>query len=95
MSLVFIAPLFIQRTDNSICFLNRMLHSLLLPCANNSSEMFYILMVKLLFSLLFSVLLNYVKRNALSVKFVRRGLQDRLFKPSICSICFPSTACFH
>ena len=95
MSLVCIAPLFSQATDNSICSLIHVLHSLLLPWANNLSEILYILMVILLLSLMFSSLLNYVQNDALSMKFMRSGLRDYLFKPSVCSICFPSKAPFH
>ena len=51
--------------------------------------------IKLLFSLVFSALLNNVLTIALSMKFMCIGLRDNLFKPSICSICFPSTTPFH
>jgi hypothetical protein len=95
MSLVSIAPLFIQLTDNSICFLNHVLHSFPLPSANYPSEMLYILTVKLLSSLVYSVLLNNVLSVALSMKFIRSGLRDHLFKPSVCFICFLLTASFH
>jgi hypothetical protein len=95
MSLVRIVPLFIQRTDNSICFLNRVVHSLPLPSGNDPSEIFYTLMVKFLLSLVFSALLNNILTVALSAKFMRSGLRDHLFKPSIFSIFFPSTATFH
>jgi hypothetical protein len=81
MSLVYNAPLFIQRTDNSICFLNHVLHSVPLPSANDPSKIFYILMLKLLSSLVFSALLNNLLTVALSVKFMRSGLRDHLFKP--------------
>jgi len=69
MSLVGIVPLFIRRIDNCICLLNRVLYSLPLPCANGPSEILYILMVKLLFNLVLSALLNNVLTVALSVKF--------------------------
>jgi hypothetical protein len=95
MSLVYNAPLFIQCTDNSICFLNHVLHSVRLPSANDPSEILYILMGKLLFSFVFSALLNNVLTVAISEKFMRSVLRDHLFKPSICSICFPSTVPFH
>jgi len=69
MSLVGIVPLLIQRTDNSICLLNHVLYSLPLHSANDPSEILHILMVKLLFSLVLSALLNNVLTVALSVNF--------------------------